>query len=1198
MTIRQRLYELLSDVGRRYRMLLGGFSFATIWLALAAIGAAFLHVEASWILVLAVIAVGGTALVISSVVWWLVARTTRNEKWIAQRIEARHPELSNVLVTAIEQQPNLPDDRYGFLQEQVLLNALDSEEKWQWHNDIPRRRVLAAQITSLASLGLLVFVITGLVTRAAQGRRDHRMVPAAGTATREGVVAPEVTPGDTELERGTSLVVTAQFPGEVPDQATLVTSETNGSSQQVAMSLSLSDPVFGSRIPEVDADFHYWIEYSDRRTESYNVVVYEYPRLVRADAELSFPAYTSMPEKRVEDTRRITVVEGTKITVFCRLNKPVSTAAFVNDQGEEVALTVDEEDPRMYFVTRVAKDSEEWRLLLSDEQGRSNKDPARITFNVTRNQRPDMNITSPGRDVRVSPLEELETKATVWDDFGLEAYGISYSLANNSPQEVRLGEATAGNERRNLEYLLSFESLGAEPNQLLAYHFWAEDTGPDGEVRRTLSDMYFAEVRHFEEIYRQGEQPPANESSQQQQQNGGQNGQEAEQLVELQKQIINATWKVSRRETGESPSAAFFSDVTEIETAQSAAIEKLDELVEKLDDGESLQHADDVRQHMVTARDLLGSARETNSSDSLSSALDSERAAYQSLLQLRSREHEVVRSQSSQSQSQSQSGSATGPQSRAQQQLEQLELDSAENRYETERQASQQRDRGQQDTVEVLNRLRELSRRQNDLNERLKDLQSALEEARSEQEREDIREQLKRLREQQQEMLRDTDELTQQMQQPENAEQMNQTRQRLEQTRDRIRQVTEALREGQVSRAVASGTRAQRELEEMQDELRSAASNRFSEDVARLREQTQSLERREQELAEKLAETAQSRRDSNQLRPSDDSNQLRNQFEQQRQDLEQLLEQIRETVRETEEAEPLVARRLYDSVREAQQQHVGDALDTTQFLVDRGLFHEAEQVESQAARGLQRLREGVEDAAAGLLGSEKEAWEKAHEMLEDLTRQLNEELRRETGQTSPRSREETAADGEPTMDAASDQDPADQLSPLRPSQTPANEPQQSDALADRSADTATARSNSPAGQSRGTENPREGRRPLGIEDLFGPSGPMTGEFLPWYDQLRDVEEMLGDPAIRSEATRIGEAAREIRRQSRGAGEGPNWDLVRVTVAEPLNELRDRVAEELLRLSTEPSLVPIDRDPVPARFSEEVRRYYESLGSGE
>ena len=46
---------------------------------------------------------------------------------------------------------------------------------------------------------------------------------------------------------------------------------------------------------------------------------------------------------------------------------------------------------------------------------------------------------------------------------------------------------------------------------------------------------------------------------------------------------------------------------------------------------------------------------------------------------------------------------------------------------------------------------------------------------------------------------------------------------------------------------------------------------------------------------------------------------------------------------------------------------------------------------------------------------------------------------------------------------------------------------------------------------------------------------------------------------------------------------------------PLVEVRDRIADELARRESSNPLVPIDRDPVPPKYTEHVRRYYEELG---
>jgi hypothetical protein len=45
-------------------------------------------------------------------------------------------------------------------------------------------------------------------------------------------------------------------------------------------------------------------------------------------------------------------------------------------------------------------------------------------------------------------------------------------------------------------------------------------------------------------------------------------------------------------------------------------------------------------------------------------------------------------------------------------------------------------------------------------------------------------------------------------------------------------------------------------------------------------------------------------------------------------------------------------------------------------------------------------------------------------------------------------------------------------------------------------------------------------------------------------------------------------------------------------------VRTWLQQELARREGSDSLVPLDHDPVPDRYSDLVRRYYENLGSGQ
>jgi hypothetical protein len=112
-------------------------------------------------------------------------------------------------------------------------------------------------------------------------------------------------------------------------------------------------------------------------------------------------------------------------------------------------------------------------------------------------------------------------------------------------------------------------------------------------------------------------------------------------------------------------------------------------------------------------------------------------------------------------------------------------------------------------------------------------------------------------------------------------------------------------------------------------------------------------------------------------------------------------------------------------------------------------------------------------------------------------------------------------------------------------------------------------------------------------------GPITGDnFRDWSSGMREVEDMLDDPELSAEVARIRDRTEAARVDYVRHSQTPDWEQLQNMVAEPLAELRRRIADEIRRKESPDSLVPIDRDVAPPEFAEEVRLYYQRLGSGE
>jgi len=1022
----QRLWFELDRVASRFRLLRFWLALAAAWLVAAAAGLALWSIRGALgagpsVSVLLACLVGA-AIAVAGI--WLAATSARNYGWLARRIEAAFPELRTCLLAAVEQKPDLPDGRFGYLQSSVIHQALYHADRNAWTEVVPMKRIALAAAANVATFAMFVAVIAVIALSAGPAAKSAALLAnAAASSVSARSFAVTVEPGNTEVERGTSLLVLARITGAMPAEATLVFRTEAGEESRLPMSPSLDDPVFGGRIPLVDAPLSYHVELGGQNTPTYQVTVFEYPRLEKADAKLVFPAYTKLPEKLVQDVRTVSAVEGTELTLMCYLNKAVASATLTEDQQQPIAMAAatppalpvaDKADPKtrpsratQYFYTAQIKcdRSRKLKLELVDEAGRKNPKPIPFTINVLPNQPPNLKPTFPARDLEVSALEELDVRATVFDDFGLVRAGLAYSINGQPPVDLVVSENGAAKQKHELAQQIKLEDLKAEPDQLLSYHWWAEDHAPDGSIRRVMGDMYFAEVRPFEEIFRQGQQPAGGEQQQQQQQQQGQgqNARDAQQLAQLQKEIINATWKLIRRETGSKPTDALKSDAEQVRTSQESAIEQATALAERLTDEQSQEHVESVLKSMATAVEHLKAAEEGPQAAPLTPAMAAEQAAYQSLLKLRAREHEVVRQQQRQRGQQSQQQQRGARSQQQQQQLNQLQLRNDENRYQTQRaaQAQQQETPEERENRQVLNRLKELARRQHDLNERVKELQSALEEARTEAQKEEIRKQLKRLQEEQQQILQDTDELQNRMDAPENQERMTEERQQLEETREQVRRASEALNEEQVTRAAASGTRAEQQFEDLRNEFRRRASGRFNEEMRQMREAARELDEKQQELSQRMAGEERPNEKSKTLRDSGERERIAEELSQQRQRLGNIQEQMREVIQQAEETEPLLSERLYDTDRNLQQQTPERALESAERSLRQGLLNDARRQQEPAGQSIRQLREGIDRAAEAVLGDDTEALRRARQELQDLARELNDEINRNNPNRQP-----------------------------------------------------------------------------------------------------------------------------------------------------------------------------------------------------
>ena len=1127
----------------------------------------------------------------------------------------KHPEAKTLLETAIEQRPKVKGAPLNFFQERLLDEAIAHARAHDWKQAVATQGLLYRSSFSMwMACAYFFFLWQILVMPEIEPSPSEQVVAQAAEpelAEEAPLNLPEVDPGNTEIEAGTSLLVTATFPRHPDSAPVLHLSPGTSVERTFAMGSALQDPIFAVRLPAIQGDTTYHIAHPDGVTEDFTVSTYTHPALLTANAKVEPPGYTGIPSTELEDVRKITVPERGKVTFTFLLNKPVEFANIQSslDPFDSTQAQEAEGNNAHYTLTLAPAKSATYTLHLQDSDGRRNKLPPRFQITVLPNKPPKIKPLLPRGDISASSLQELQFEAQVSDDYGLQAFGLTYHVAGQDAKEVLLHN-TKDIKPGKAAHLLPLEDMGLEPDDLVTWHFWAEDRAADGSLRRIHTDLKFAEIRPFEHIYREGipqEGEPMEGAAK-----------KAEELVKAQKMIINATWNILHDHVRVDKLSE---DVTTIVESQQELLAETEESLGQFDSSGVSEILGKAAEYMEHAVKDLQTAKDSEDRQALSQAISPEQGAYAQLLKMRARVTEVMRSKQSK-------GKGRSNNSEQQQQLDNLDLKDKEDRYETANQQDAQEQQEQKEDRQALNRLRELAKRQEDLAKKIKDLSAAMEQAKDEKEEEEIQNQLKRLREQQREQLADLEELQNRMQQQDNPQRNSEAQKETQQIRQQMNQASKALQQNNLEQAQNASTRAQRKLEELRDEFREKVASKLQEQMRQMRGEARDIEEKQKEIVNNLEK--EDTRKGKRLTDTPASKPLAAEAEKQLERTEKLLEQMKEVTEESEVSEPLVSKKLYESLRSRPTEKLKEDLSTSSELLKRSFLPQAKEPLEEAAQTLSGIRQDIDEAAKHVLGDPKEALRRAKAQAEKLRKEVQDEIAQKaegakvpTGQ-EPKEGEQQALTDQPSDDPNAPQRPTAQPSEgnqQTPSDTPPQEGQPQEVANEPSNNPNAPKQPSPSGggKPQDSQSPsgesqeqagKDGGKPTpnskpvpgksgnqNPEQGFGANtgGPMTGEeYLEFSDNLRDLEELIESPQLRNKAASIREKARSIRKDFKRHGKEPQWDQVTEDILNPLAELHDQLDEELRKLDSENTNTPIDRDPVPKKFSDLVQQYYDEL----
>src|SRR3989454_227028 len=633
----------------------------------------------------------------------LPLRSTPTDTQLARFVEEKNPGLKDRLVSAVEAVQKAKTEQVAFVH-LLTKDALDRTKHVRFRDQVNKRKFgTFAALSAVFAVSLLISLYISSL-----------FFPIGSQRLLAGLLKPpaidayelKVTPGDTTVPRGSDVVIQAIAQGFDPQRAEVHLRYANGT-QWEASTMEVTPqtvPTFRHLVFNLQEPVHYFVEAGGYKSKEFTIDVADLPRVEKLDYTYHYPAYTGLADKKEEGASDMVGLKGTIVDVLVTASQALSGGRIVFADGKSVPLQPSGEKMAMGKVTidRTAT----FRIELTNTNREKYLGLEEYSMEAIDDQKPIIAFTKPGRDTKATKVEEVFTELRAEDDFGVNQLELYFSVNGGAEQKIELF-TNKGESPKEISAAHTFflEEYDLQPGDFVTYYGKAVDSHKPANIVQT--DIYFIEVRPFGKEYYQGQQGGGGGG-------GGQQDDSAEALSKRQKEIIAATYRLSRDKT-KFGTKEWTDNIHAVGASQTKLAEQTDTLMQRLGRrglaGQNKQFKE-LTENLKQAIEQMGPAAEQLKNEKADAARPFEDKALQYLMRAEALFTEIQVTMGGGG------GGGGGGRQNAEDlaDLFELELDQNKNQYETIQRGEMSQD--SQEIDEAIRKLKELAERQQKLMQR------------------------------------------------------------------------------------------------------------------------------------------------------------------------------------------------------------------------------------------------------------------------------------------------------------------------------------------------------------------------------------------------------------------------------------------------------------------------------------------------
>src|ERR1700722_7970600 len=352
-----------------------------------------------------------------------------NRRRAAQEVEHRHPGFDQRLLTFTERsRDNAADPFLPLLAEDALIIARDAE---------PEQIVDKARFIRFASLGAAAASVLVYLMLWGPGVLGYGTALLWGSYSKDAPIKPfysiAVQPGSKTIRRKSDQMISASLSGFTSAHANVWVQYANSTKwEEAPMQPQSSGPGFAFLLVRVPDDVHYYVEAGGIKSATYKLHTIDLPAVKNLRVTYNSPSWTGLAAVTEDPGGDLRAVEGTVAKLEIQTDKGLSNAQVVFEEGKPINLDASTNN-RTTTNIPIEKDGT-YHIAVMDHG-----ELVRLTddyfIEARRVGMPTVRITKPGKDAKVSPIEEVPIAVSGEDDYPLQELNVHYSV-NGAPEKV------------------------------------------------------------------------------------------------------------------------------------------------------------------------------------------------------------------------------------------------------------------------------------------------------------------------------------------------------------------------------------------------------------------------------------------------------------------------------------------------------------------------------------------------------------------------------------------------------------------------------------------------------------------------------------------------------------------------------------------------------------------------------------------